>query len=103
MFAAEKKAYFLFGRMPITQSKHPSGNMKILVDQDPTMRRPYVLMEANPARHPHVNHAGAKALGDFILSAEIQNFMADYGKDKNGGFPFFYPVWPCGPVMHAEK
>jgi len=21
-----------------------------------------------------------------------QKFIADYGKDKNGGFPFFYPI-----------
>lgn len=100
IFADSKKAYFIFGRMPITQAKHPVGQVEILVEQDPTMRRPYVLMEANPARHPQVNHAGAKALGDFILSKEIQAFMAEYGKDKNGGFPFFYPVWPHGPVMH---
>jgi tungstate transport system substrate-binding protein len=102
MFADSKKAYFIFGRMPITQDKHPSGDMAILVDQDPTMRRPYVLMEANPARHPHVNQAGARALGDFILSEKIQTFMADYGKDENGGLPFFYPVWPHGPAMHPE-
>lgn len=86
--------------MPITQAKHPSGKVEIFVDRDPTMRRPYVLMEANPARHPHVNHAGAKALADFILSEEIQTFMAGYGKEKNGGLPFFHPVWPHGPAMH---
>lgn len=103
IFADGQEAYFIFGRMPITQSKHPSGKVEILVDQDPTMRRPYILMEANPTRHPHVNQAGAKALGDFILSSEIQTFMADYGKDKNGGLPFFYPVWPYGPVMHPVE
>jgi tungstate transport system substrate-binding protein len=103
VFADGKEAYFIFGRMPITLAKHPTGKVVILVEDDPTMRRPYILMEANPARHPRVNHAGAKALADFILSAEIQNFMAGYGKDKNGGCPFFYPVWPYGPVMHPVE
>ncbi len=100
LFAADKGAYFIFGRMPAVFQKHPFGNTQILVDQDPTMRRPYILMEANPARHPQVNHAGAKALADFIMSPEIQNFMAHFGKDQTGGFPFFYPVWPIGPAMH---
>lgn len=100
LFAAEKQAYFIFGRMPSVFEKNPFGNAQILVDQDPTMRRPYILMEANPARHPQVNHAGAKALADFIMSPEIQNFMAHFGKDQTGGFPFFYPVWPIGPAMH---
>lgn len=99
-FGSEREAYFIFGRMPSVFEKHPFGNAQILVDRDPTMRRPYILMEANPARHPHVNHAGAKALADFILSPDIQNFMAGFGKDKTGGFPLFYPVWPIGPAMH---
>ena len=103
LFAAERKAYFIFGRMPITQAKVPSANMEILVDQDPTMRRPYVMIEANPARHAHVNHKGAKALSDFFLSTEIQNLMKAYGKKRNGGHPFFYPVWPQGPVMNPVE
>lgn len=103
LYADQKNAYFIFGRMPITQDKHPSGKVVILVDQDPTMRRPYVFMEANPARSSHVNQAGAKALGDFILSERIQTFMAGYGKEQNGGVPFFYPVWPVGPAMHPGQ
>jgi tungstate transport system substrate-binding protein len=99
-FAAKHKAYAIFGRMPFTQEKIAHGNLKILVDQDPTMRRPYILMEANPARLPGVNHKGARALADFMLSEPIQRFMADYGKDKNGGQPFFYPLWPYGPALH---
>ncbi|MEZ4598319.1 MAG: substrate-binding domain-containing protein [Syntrophotaleaceae bacterium] len=98
---AEKKgAYFIFGRVPFTQAKHPRGKLEILVDLDPTMRRPYLLMEANPDRYPDANQAGAKALGDFILSEEVQTFLAEYGKDQNGGFPFFHPVWPYGPALH---
>jgi len=37
---------------------------------------------------------------DFIPAEEIQAFMADYGKDKNGCFPLFYPVWPLGPAIN---
>ena len=103
MFADGTNSYFIFGRMPSAYQKHPFGKSQILVDEDPTMRRPYILMEANPTRHPQVNHMGAKALADFILSAEIQNFMAEFGKEKTGGFPCFYPVWPVGQAMHPGK
>jgi len=92
--AANKKAYVVFGRMPVVLKKVPCGNLEILVAGDPDMRRPYVVMEANPRRFPDANHAGARAFSDYLLSEEVQTFMAGYGKDRNGGYPFFYPVWP---------
>ena len=33
-------------------------------------------------------------LSDYLLSEEVQTFLADFGKEKNDGYPFFYPVWP---------
>jgi tungstate transport system substrate-binding protein len=94
LYAAEYHAYVIFGRMPFTWGKVATHGLEILVDSDPTMRRPYVLMTANPERLQGVNLQGAEALADFILSQQIQAFMATYGCEKNGGFPFFYPVWP---------
>lgn len=94
-FAAGKNAYMVFGRMPVLFGKVDAGGLEIMVEGDPAMRRPYVVMEANPKRFPHVNHNGAKALSDFMLSAEIQTFMAEFGK-KESGLPWFYPVWPHG-------
>ena len=94
IFAAKRHAYAIFGRMPVTQHKVDSAGLEILVERDPTMRRPYVLMEANPARLNGVNQHGAHMLADFILSEKIQRFLADYGRAQNGGFPFFYPIWP---------
>jgi len=93
-YAAKHNAYAIFGRMPVTQGKVDSYGLQILVDQDKTMRRPYIMMEANSERFPEVNQQGSRLLANFILTEESQRFMASYGKDKNGGYPFFYPVWP---------
>lgn len=91
-FAAKHNAYVIFGRMPVVLGKVNSHNLKILVEKDPSMRRPYVVMEANPAVFPATNVQGAHALADYLLSEKVQTFLTTFGKDRNNGFPFFYPV-----------
>ncbi len=93
MYASDHKAYMVFGRMPVHHGKVKTGDLEIMVEGDPAMRRPYVVMEANPKRFPNANHKGARALVDFMMSKEIQTFMAGFGKDTSG-LPWFYPVWP---------
>ncbi len=101
-YAAKRNAYLVFGRMPITMGKVSSHNMKILVDRDPTMKRPYIVMEANPLVFQKANVKGARALSNYLLSEKVQKFIAGYGKEKNGGFPFFYPVSPM-TVKYASQ
>ncbi|WP_051201981.1 substrate-binding domain-containing protein [Ferrimonas senticii] len=92
---AKQNAYIITGRMPVFVGKwKPHPEMEILVDKDPLMRRPYIVMEANPARHPGVNNEGAKALSDFLRSDEIQQFLLTFDGKVNDGTPLFYPVWP---------
>ncbi len=79
-FAYAHHAYIICGRMPIISHKLKNYGMKILVDQDPTMRRPYMVMEATAEKVPGANTAGARALSDFLMSDEVQAFLADYGK-----------------------
>lgn len=98
-YAEQQQAYLIFGRMPIVYKKAPWQTLEILVEDDPTMRRPYVVMEANPARFAQVNHKGARALADFLLSKPVQEFLLTYGVEKNDGRPWFYPVWPVGPAL----
>jgi len=73
--------------------------MKIMVEGDPLMRRPYIVMEANPKRVPGANTKGAKMLADFLLSDEIQKLLSEFGTREYGGLPLFYPVWPTGKEM----
>ena len=95
-FAGEHNAYAICGRHPVILGKLPSEGMEIMVEQDPLMRRPYVVMEANPALVPDANTAGARALADFLLSEKIQAFLLEYGKE-NLGDNAFDPVAPPPP------
>lgn len=91
-FASKHNAYVILGRVPVVMGKLRAHNMKILVYEDPTMRRPYIVMEANPDMFPATNVEGARALSNYLLSNKVQSFLAGFGKDRNDGIPFFYPV-----------
>jgi tungstate transport system substrate-binding protein len=91
-FAASKNAYVVVGRMPVLFEKMKSGGLEILVDSDPLMRRPYVVMEADPKRFPHTNVAGAKALSDFLVSDTVQSYLAKAASNQRKNVPLFHPM-----------
>ena len=61
-FAEKRRAYVIVGRIPVLKGKMESGSMQILVEGDPEMRRPYVVMIANAKRFPKANVSGAFAV-----------------------------------------
>jgi tungstate transport system substrate-binding protein len=91
-FARSNNAYVVVGYIPAQMGKMAAGGMEILVKGDPVMRRPFIVMEANPTRFPKANHAGARALSEFLLSAKAQNFLLEFGTQTNGPGPLFFPV-----------
>ena len=91
-YAAKNNAYVIVGRMPVLFGKMESKGMEILVENDPAMRRPYVVMEAHPQRFPKANIRGARCLSDFLLSNQVQDFLAQSASNQRGGRPLFYPV-----------
>jgi len=91
-FAARNNAYVVVGRMPVLFGKIEMKEMEILVENDPAMRRPYIVIEANPERFPKANIRGARCLSDFLLSNQVQNFLAQSASNRRGGLPLFYPV-----------
>ncbi|MBN2319983.1 MAG: substrate-binding domain-containing protein [Acidobacteria bacterium] len=92
-YVASRNAYMIVGRMPILFHKMESDpNVKIMVQGDPDMRRPYMSMAANPERFPFANFKGASKLSDFLLSDRIQNFLASYDGGIGDGVPIFIPV-----------
>ena len=91
-FAASKGAYVVVGRMPVLFGKLKAERMEILVEGDLAMRRPYVVMEANPRKFPGANHEGARRLSDFLLSPRVQRFLATFRAAEFGGIPLFHPV-----------
>jgi tungstate transport system substrate-binding protein len=91
-FARTNDAYVVVGFIPAHTGKMGNEGMGILVQGDPVMRRPYIVMETNPAKIPNVNYAGARALSDFLLSPKVQQFLLGFGNDTNGPGPLFFPV-----------
>ncbi len=90
-FAEKKQAYVVVGRIPVTNGKMALGKMEVMVEGDPEMRRPFVVIEANPQKLSGLNTAGAKALADWLVGPKGQSFLVEYGR-KGGGIPLFYPV-----------
>lgn len=98
-FAEKKQAYVVVGRIPVSKGKMALGKMEALVEGDPQMRRPFVVIEANPAKFPQANIAGAKVLSDWLTGEKGQSFLLDYGRKQPGGIPLFYPIRvPGDPV-----
>ncbi len=98
-FAEKKQAYVVVGRLPVTYGKMALGKMEVLVQGDPEMRRPYVVIEANAKKFPKTNIAGARALADWLTGEKGQAFLLDYGRKSPGGIPLYYPVnAPDGPA-----
>jgi tungstate transport system substrate-binding protein len=91
-FARSNNAYVVVGYIPAQTGKMPATGMEILVKGDPAMRRPFIVMETNPKKFPQANHAGARALSDFLLSPKVQNFLLEFGRQTNGPGPLFFPV-----------
>ena len=91
-FARTNHAYVVVGYIPAQMGKMPAEGMEILVKNDPVMRRPFIVMETNPRKFPQANFMGARALSDFLLSAKVQNFLLEFGRQTNGSGPLFFPV-----------
>lgn len=91
-FAEKNNAYVVVGRMPVLFGKIEMKGMEILVENDPEMRRPYIVMEINPDRFPEANFKGARCLSDFLLSSTVQDFLAQSATNQRGNLPLFYPV-----------
>src|SRR5262249_33050784 len=65
-FARRKQAYVVLGRIPVLQGIFSADGMEILVQGDPDMRRPFIVMEANPKKFPDANIEGARALSNYL-------------------------------------
>jgi tungstate transport system substrate-binding protein len=67
------------------------GELTVLVEGDPRLRNPYSAIRVNPARHPHVETAGARAFIDWLTSDRGQGLIAGY---RIAGQPAFRPAAP---------
>jgi tungstate transport system substrate-binding protein len=91
-YAESKGACVICGRIPVLTGKIPRGSMEILVEGDPDMQRPFVVIEANPARFPTANAAGAEKLADYLVSQRVQDWLRHFAQEQPAGAPLFYPL-----------
>lgn len=96
-FANEKQSYTLTDRGTWLAMKDNLPELAVMVggetidgNKDKALLNPYGVIPVNPATHPGVNFDLATHFAEWLTSAETQQMIADYGKDKFGQ-ALFYP------------
>lgn len=85
--AAELQAYTLSDRASWLAFPR-RAELPVLVEGDERLRNQYALLLVDPARHPHVRAAEARALADWLVSPEGQAAIAAF---RLGGQAPFVP------------
>ncbi|GIX49703.1 MAG: hypothetical protein KatS3mg131_3914 [Candidatus Tectimicrobiota bacterium] len=80
---AKRQAYTLSDRATYL-SLQQTLRLRLLFAGDPVLRNPYSVMLVNPARHPRVNAAGARAFHAWLLGEEARALIARYGVERFG-------------------
>lgn len=88
--ASELKAYTLTDQATFAV-RGGQLQLEVLVKEDAALDNPYSIMIVNPKVHRHVNAAAARALAVFLLSAEGQRLIGEFGVAKYGR-SLFTPV-----------
>lgn len=89
--ANEKLAYTLSDRATWLNLGKDT-DLEILSQKDPSgiLNNQYGVIVVNPDKNDKINHEGALAFREWILSEETQNLIGEYGKDTYGA-PLFVP------------
>ncbi|HEY3384396.1 MAG TPA: substrate-binding domain-containing protein [Vicinamibacterales bacterium] len=97
MVAREQKAYTLTDRGTWLSMRDKLQGLRVLVggrtlaeNRDASLRNPYGVMAVSPDTHPGVQFALATQFVDWLLSAETQRAIGEFGV-KRFGQPLFYP------------
>jgi tungstate transport system substrate-binding protein len=85
--ASEKSAYTLTDRATYLSNK-ANLLLDILVQGDAPLLNIYHVIVVNPANCPSVNNIGAIAFADYMVSADTQTLIGDFGIEKFGGALF---------------
>lgn len=97
--SGELKAYTLTdrGTWLATMDKSP---LKIVLEGDKTLMNPYGIIAVSQKRYPDVNHAGAQALIDWMISPEGQQAIGNY---KINGQALFTPSADAAEAKPATE
>lgn len=97
--SGELKAYTLTdrGTWLATMDKSP---LKIVLEGDKSLINPYGIIAVSQKRYPDVNHAGAQALIEWLVSVEGQKAIGDY---KINGQALFTPSADAAEAKPANE
>jgi tungstate transport system substrate-binding protein len=85
------EAYTIVGRIPFLNAKIPRGGAEIMVQGDPRLRRPYLVVTAD-RQQDDGQIAAAREFVSFLRSKEAQGFIAEFGRGHLDDRPLFFPV-----------
>jgi tungstate transport system substrate-binding protein len=86
--ASEKIAYTLTDRATYLANQN-NLQLSILFEGVPSLLNVYHVMTVNPDKWPLVNYDGALAFANFMINAETQALIGEFGVDKFGQALFF--------------
>ena len=99
--AAQQNAYVLVGRVPFRNGKIPNPGLELMVEGDPRLRRPYLVVVAAPGRQADPRRGAAAAqLARYLRLPDTQEWIATYGKGLLDEGPLFFPVTVPGTPPH---
>jgi tungstate transport system substrate-binding protein len=81
--ASEKQGYTLTDKATWLATK-AKLDLQAMVEKDPALLNIYHMIQVNPDKWPKVNAACAAAFSDFVLSAEGQKLIGEFGVDEFG-------------------
>ena len=87
LMASELQAYTLSDRATFYAMRGKT-ELSLLLEGDARLFNPYGIIAVNPAKYPGINYRGARALIDWITSAEGQRAIAEFRID---GEQLFFP------------
>lgn len=87
--ANEVNGYTLSDRATYLSMKD-NLDLEILVEGDSQLFNQYGVIAVNPDKNDQINHEGAQAFIDWILSEKAQGLIGEFGKDTFGQ-PLFIP------------
>lgn len=86
--AREKQAYTVTDRATFLAFTGKSDS-PILLEGDPALLNVYHVIVPNPAKLPKTNTEGGRAFKAFLVSADAQKLIGDFGREKYGQPLFF--------------
>lgn len=95
--ASEKRGYTMTDRATLLAFTG-KANLPILFEGDPALLNVYHAIVLNPVKLPKTNTDGGRAFKDFLVMAETQKMIADFGKEKYGQPLFFADAGKPNPL-----